>query len=77
MMNQALALAGQGAPLATAASNQELQSAQLAAQQAAAQQNYNAQLWGSAAGALGSLGSGLLSSAAKQPTSTTWNNLWS
>lgn len=53
LINQALALAGQGAPLATAASNQELQSAQLAAQQAAAQQNYNAQLWGSAAGLLG------------------------
>lgn len=53
MLNQALALAGQGAPLATAASNAELQSAQLAAQQAAAQQNYNAQLWGSAAGLLG------------------------
>ena len=56
-INRYLALAGQGAPLATAASNQELQSQQLAAQQAAAANNYTAQLWGAGAGLLGSLGS--------------------
>lgn len=55
LINQYLALAGQGAPLATAASNAQLQEMQIAAQQQAANQASTNQLWGSALGALGSV----------------------
>ena len=53
LINQALALAGQGAPLSTAATNAQLKSQEISAQQAAAQKNYEAQLWGAGAGLLG------------------------
>lgn len=76
LINQYLALAGQGAPLATAASNAQLQEMQIAAQQAAAAQNSSAQLWGAGLNALGNIGGGLLSSASKQPLGTTFGNLF-
>lgn len=62
LINQALALAGQGAPLATANQNAQLKSQEISAQQAAAQKNYEAQLWASGAGLLGTLGAAQLKS---------------
>jgi len=62
LINQALALAGQGAPLSTANQNAQLKSQEIAAQQAAAQKNYEAQLWASGAGLLGTLGAAQLKS---------------
>lgn len=62
IMNRGLALAGQGAPLLTAAETSANMQAQIAAQQAAAAQNSSAQLWGSALGAVGQVGGGLMAS---------------
>ena len=62
LINQALALAGQGAPLSTANQNAQLKSQEISAQQAAAQKNYEAQLWASGAGLLGTLGAAQLKS---------------
>lgn len=60
LMNRALALAGQGAPLANSANNYALQQQQMAAQQAAANQQSQAQLWGAGMGLLGNLGNSYL-----------------
>jgi hypothetical protein len=55
MINQALALAGQGAPLQAAQQNNALGYAQMAAQQQAANQASTNQLWGAGLGALGAI----------------------
>lgn len=62
MMNRALALSGQGAPLTQAASNYQLAQQQLAAQQQAARDASSAATTSSYLGAAGLLGGGLLSS---------------
>lgn len=59
-INQYLSLAGQGAPLSTAASNYQLALQQLAAQQSAAGQASSSQDTASWLGLLGTLGGGLL-----------------
>lgn len=74
IINQALALAGQGAPLATAAQNAALQSQQIAAQQAAAAQNSEAQLWGAGLGLLGDLGGAYAGSTSGSNTISSWFN---
>lgn len=73
LINQALALAGQGAPLSTAAQNAQLKSQEIAAQQAAAQKNYDAQLWSAGAGLLGQVGSATINSLYGKTPTTNYN----
>jgi len=55
LINQALSLAGQGAPLATAAQNAALKDQEIAAQQAMSAQKSDAQLWAAGMGLLGNI----------------------
>ncbi len=60
MLNRALSLSGQGAPLSQAGSTYQAQMSQAAAQQAAAQQASNAATTGAYLGAAGTVAGGLL-----------------
>lgn len=73
LMNQSLALAGQGAPLAAAQQNNILSQQQTAAQVAAAKQNSTNQLIGAGVGLLGDIGGAYAGSDAG---STALSNLW-
>lgn len=72
LMNRGLALAGQGAPLLTAAQNSSDMQQQIAAQQAAAAQNSNAQLWGAGAGLIGNIAGEYAGSTSGSNTISSW-----